>query len=513
MKKILLIILMALPFLANAQVLAPGSAEPSFATYLTRTGWTATANSGNGGDGPYAGLFDGDPATYWNSNYGNAATNFYPHILTIDMLSDQSYGGVMIRPRSGGARVPQSITFRKSDDGTTWTDIATVTAVNQVKDQLFFFSTTHTGRYLQVELTNTYSADINGELAEIAPFTTSIVDPTAYSRIGWVATGNNTQGIGGTGDAVGYAATIDNDATTYWHTRYNAGDATSQGTAVPFPSNQIPVTLEYDMLQTLTINKLSFLNRNPNGNRHFKAFTVSYKVNSGDAWTTLPQTFALENENTQLSRPLGTTINARYIKLDITESGNNANTMLAEFRTHYDAVLPVELTSFTAKSNGSSVGLKWTTATESDASHFDVTRSTDGSSFASIGKVTVTGSGSTYNYTDFSPVKGNNYYQLVSVDNDGTSKKSSVEVAKIAANGNELTVTATTASGVTVNVYASKATTGTITASNVTGQKITTQAVKLAEGNNTVTVSTNAKGLIILSLNTAEGTLSKKIIK
>jgi len=503
MKKILLFILITLPFLANAQVKAPGTAEVSFSAYLTRTGWTVTANSGNGPDGPYAGLFDGDITTYWNSDYNNEPTNLYPHILTIDMLSDQSYGGIMLRPRENSSRVPQSITFRKSNTGIdgSWTDIATVSGKNVVADQLFYFSAAHTSRYIQVELTTGYG-DHNGELAEIAPFTTTTSDNTAYSRIGWTAVGSSTQGSGGAGDDGGYEATLDNDIATYWHSQWN-------------PGTTLPQYLEYDMLQSLNINKLSLVNRPSNNNGRFTSFTVSYKINAGDPWTTLPGTYASPLANPAInSVPLGANITARYIRLDITAVGSGNFAMLAEFRAHYDNVLPVELTSFTAKSNGSSVGLKWTTATESNASHFDITRSVDGSKFASIGKVSVTGSGSTYNYTDFSPIKGNNYYQLVSVDNDGTSKTSSIEVAKIAANSNELTVTATAATSVKINIYAAKATTGTITASNITGQKIASQAVKLAEGNNAITVSTAAaKGLIILSLNTAEGTLSKKIIK
>lgn len=511
MKKTLLFILMTLPFLVNAQVQTPGTAEASVSGYLTRTGWTVTANSGNGADGPYAGLFDGDNATYWNSNYNNNATNMYPHILSIDMLSSQSYGGIKIRPRAGSSRVPQNMTFRKSDDGISWTDIATVTSTNSVTDKLFYFPAAQTSRYLQVEITTGYG-DQNGELAEIAPFTTSIADPTAYSRIGWIATGNNTQGNGGTGDNGGYAALVDGDATTYWHTRYSATNA--DGIQNPFPTNQNPVTLEFDMLQALTVNKLSFFNRNPINNRHITAFKVSYRVNNTDTWTTLAPTYSLANVNTQIAVPLGTSISARYIKLDISAVASGNNAMVAEFRAHYDNVLPIELTSFTTKSNGSSVGLKWTTATESNASHFNVTRSTDGNNFNFIGKVSATGSGSTYNYTDFSPVKGNNYYQLVSVDNDGSSEKSAIEVAKIAAKGIEITVTAASANSTTLNIYAAKSVTGSIIASNVTGQKISTQAVNLVEGNNTIAVSTAAtKGLIILTLATAEGTFSKKIVK
>lgn len=503
MKKILLIILMAIPFLVNAQVQAPGTAEASFSSYLARAGWTATSNTGNGPDGPYAGLFDGDATTYWNSDYNSALTNLYPHIITIDMISDQSYAGIMIRPRAGGTRIPQNMTFRKSSDGVAWTDIMTVTATNTVTDQLFYFSATHSSRYIQVEITTSYSTDINnGELAEIAPFTTTIANNTVYSRIGWTAVGSSTQGSGGVGDNGGYGATLDNDVSTYWHSQYN-------------PATTLPQYLEYDMQQVLNINKISLVNRPSNNGGRFTSFTVSYKLNAVDAWTTLPSTYSSPLANPAInSIPLGANITARYIRLDITAVGSGNYAMLAEFRTHFDNVLPVELTSFAAKSNGNSVSLKWTTATESNASHFDVTRSTDGSKFAPIGKVNVTGSGSAYNYTDFSPLKGNNYYQLISVDNDGTSKKSSVEVAKVYGNDNELTVTAITSSSITANVFATKATIGTLTTSNVIGQKISTQTVKLAEGSNTITVSTAAaKGLIILSLNTAEGTLSKKIIK
>lgn len=503
MKKFLLIVLTALPLLMKAQVQAPGTAELAY-TLLARSGWTATANTGVGADGSYNGLFDGLTAnatgTYWNSNYGTPATNVYPHILTVDMLSSQTYQGVMLRPRNG-SRKPQSVTFRKSDDGSTWTDIATVTAANVLKNQYFTFGASQTSRYLQVEITTGYG-DNNGELDEIAPYTTSIPDNTIYSRIGWIATGSSTQGSGGTGDNGGYEATLDGDVSTYWHSAWS-------------PATTLPQYLEYDMLQALNINKISLINRPTNTAGRFTSFTVSYKVNAGDAWTTLPGTFSSPLANPAVNNiPLGANITARYIKLDITAVGSGNFAMLAEFRAHYDNVLPVELTSFTAKSNGSSVGLKWTTATESNASHFNVTRSVDGIKFNTIGKVSVTGSGSTYNYTDFSPVKGNNYYQLETVDNDGKSEKSAIEVAKVATNGNEITITATSANSITLNVYATKAAAGSIIASNVTGQKIATQAVKLAEGNNSITIATGAtKGLIIVSLNTAEGTLSKKIVK
>ena len=86
--------------------------------------------------------------------------------------------------------------------------------------------------------------------------------------------------------------------------------------------------------------------------------------------------------------------------------------------------LPVKLTSFTASKQGAAVQLKWSTASEQNNRHFEIQRSTDGQSFATIGNKVGAGNSSSvldYFFTDRSPSSGVNYYRLNQIDFDGKS--------------------------------------------------------------------------------------------
>ena len=83
------------------------------------------------------------------------------------------------------------------------------------------------------------------------------------------------------------------------------------------------------------------------------------------------------------------------------------------------AVLPVELTIFTATQSNGGVALNWHTASESNNERFEVTRSTDGIHFETIG--VVAGHGTTsdphdYTFFDANVTNGTYYYQLKQVD-------------------------------------------------------------------------------------------------
>ena len=91
--------------------------------------------------------------------------------------------------------------------------------------------------------------------------------------------------------------------------------------------------------------------------------------------------------------------------------------------------VPVELTSFTATSNGKEVILNWSTATELNNQGFEIERSEDNISFNTIGFVP--GFGTTtepksYSYSDQSVNSGTNYYRLKQVDYDGSYEYSDV---------------------------------------------------------------------------------------
>ena len=85
-------------------------------------------------------------------------------------------------------------------------------------------------------------------------------------------------------------------------------------------------------------------------------------------------------------------------------------------------VLPVELTSLSAKSTTSGVDLSWTTATEINNRGFEIQRSSDNTNFNTIGFVK--GNGTTtekqsYSYFDEITAVGKYYYRLKQLDFDG----------------------------------------------------------------------------------------------
>lgn len=84
--------------------------------------------------------------------------------------------------------------------------------------------------------------------------------------------------------------------------------------------------------------------------------------------------------------------------------------------------LPVSLINFNGVVNNKQVVLNWQTSTEINSSHFDVQRSVDAINFEILGTVASHGNSSlvnNYQLIDRSPVVGNNYYRLKSVDLDG----------------------------------------------------------------------------------------------
>jgi hypothetical protein len=94
-----------------------------------------------------------------------------------------------------------------------------------------------------------------------------------------------------------------------------------------------------------------------------------------------------------------------------------------------DIVIPVELTSFVANTNGSNVLLSWSTATEINNSGFEVERKSSNSDWAKVGFIQ--GAGTTtevkkYSFTDKNLTAGSYSYRLKQIDYDGTFAYSSI---------------------------------------------------------------------------------------
>jgi uncharacterized protein len=84
--------------------------------------------------------------------------------------------------------------------------------------------------------------------------------------------------------------------------------------------------------------------------------------------------------------------------------------------------LPVELVQFTGFELNGKIRLNWTTATETNSSHFEIERSISGEKFEKVGEIKAKGSNEKKNYVfdDAKPNSGLNYYRLKMVDKDAT---------------------------------------------------------------------------------------------
>lgn len=84
--------------------------------------------------------------------------------------------------------------------------------------------------------------------------------------------------------------------------------------------------------------------------------------------------------------------------------------------------LPIELFSFTAEKQDKTTNLKWITDSEFNNSHFTLERSNDAIAFREIGRVNGAGASKEkleYQYLDYTPMAGINYYRLSQTDFDG----------------------------------------------------------------------------------------------
>jgi hypothetical protein len=148
-------------------------------------------------------------------------------------------------------------------------------------------------------------------------------------------------------------------------------------------------------------------------------------------------------------------------------------------------VLPVKLSAFSAKKQESSVLLQWSSASEINASHFEVERSANGSDFEKIATVPASNA-SDYSSVDNAPLKGMNHYRLRMVDNNGTFSYSKIlsvktkEQSRISAYPNpvskELTVT------ITADLNAHEQ----ISIYDASGRLVKNQTIQLVQGINQV---------------------------
>jgi hypothetical protein len=162
--------------------------------------------------------------------------------------------------------------------------------------------------------------------------------------------------------------------------------------------------------------------------------------------------------------------------------------------TYSSTVLPVSLISFNATASNNQANLSWETASESNNNRFEVSRSSDNITYVTV--ATITGKGTTnqkssYTATDVNPSNGVNYYKLIQIDNDGTTKELAIKSLNFSLNNvQELTVYPNPASGsLNVQIANNKsASSAILTLININGQVVLSKAVQLNQGINTLTL-------------------------
>ena len=157
--------------------------------------------------------------------------------------------------------------------------------------------------------------------------------------------------------------------------------------------------------------------------------------------------------------------------------------------------LPVSLTSFSGYKEGNSNKLRWTTASENNNSGFEVQRSTDGTSFTTIGFVIsqAPGGSSTtqldYSFNDFQMTGSLQFYRLRQVDFDNHSKFSSIvrikgeKPVKLTFDGLFPNPANTV---VNVMIDAPNRDKATLTVTDIAGRTMIQQPVSIETGSNTI---------------------------
>lgn len=182
------------------------------------------------------------------------------------------------------------------------------------------------------------------------------------------------------------------------------------------------------------------------------------------------------------------------------------------------STLPVTLVSFTAsRSNGVNI-LNWKTSQELNSSRFVIERSSNGSSFTSMGEVVAAGNSNTersYVFTDNQPLKGNNFYRLRTVDRDNSFKLSDIRrvrndgIADVSIYPNPVQ------DRLTVSINADKASDGQLIITDMSGKAVYSRSVKVFGGQNNIPLELGrvSTGAYILKIQLNDDVIVQKFNK
>jgi hypothetical protein len=142
---------------------------------------------------------------------------------------------------------------------------------------------------------------------------------------------------------------------------------------------------------------------------------------------------------------------------------------------YQNGVLAVSIQNFTGKLTNSVAQLQWKTGEESDYSRFEVEKSTDNTTFVSIGSFAVKGNNSSYSTTASQP-EAVAYYRLHIIDKDGRSSFSKIIALSQNASENVLLSLFPVPAKDHINLRTNK--TGILKLSDIKGNTVFTKAIE-----------------------------------
>lgn len=162
--------------------------------------------------------------------------------------------------------------------------------------------------------------------------------------------------------------------------------------------------------------------------------------------------------------------------------------------------LAIRLTTISAANAGARNKVEWKSATEAAGDHYELERSSNGTTFTQIATIKANGKASTYTHFDESPVTGVNYYRAKLVDANGKANYSKVVSATVKAN-NDFNIEAypnPVKNTVSVKVNGTINGKGNITITDVTG-RVVKAATDVANNKVEINVSNLASGMYLLN--------------
>lgn len=181
--------------------------------------------------------------------------------------------------------------------------------------------------------------------------------------------------------------------------------------------------------------------------------------------------------------------------------------------------LPLKLGDFTAVKKASGIQLNWETLTEQNTSRFEVERSTDGTHFTYLGRVSAAGNSTdkkNYTFMDANPATGINFYRLNMVDNDAAHSFSRIIAVRNANSTTDLQLFPNPARAVLqVQLPSAQKEMIKLCITDASGKLLHQQSIQLQEGNNTISlpVVQLAKGMYYLSVENSNGKQSTSFLK